>query len=71
MTNSMSSKSARELAELSFQIHATGGTFKRIEVEGIDVKPHYKLAEQTRPDAIIGIPVGSKGAIGRIGGIMI
>jgi carbamoyl-phosphate synthase large subunit len=43
---------ARELAELGFQIHATGGTFKRLEAEGITVNRLYKLAEQKRPNVI-------------------
>jgi carbamoyl-phosphate synthase large subunit len=43
---------ARELDELGFQIHATGGTFKRLEAEGINVNRLYKLAEQKRPNVI-------------------
>ena len=43
---------ACELAELGFQIHATGGTFKRLEAEGIAVNRLYKLAEQKRPNVI-------------------
>ena len=43
---------ARELAELDFKIHATGGTYKRLEAEGIPVKRLYKLAEQKRPNVI-------------------
>jgi len=43
---------ARELAELGFKIHATGGTFKRLEAEGIEVNRLYKLAEQKRPNVI-------------------
>ena len=43
---------ARELAELGFKIHATGGTFKRLEAEGIAVKRLYKLAEQKRPNVL-------------------
>ena len=43
---------ARDLAELGFKIHATGGTFKRLEAEGIPVKRLYKLAEQKRPNVI-------------------
>ncbi|MFT6177807.1 MAG: carbamoyl-phosphate synthase large subunit [Akkermansiaceae bacterium] len=43
---------ARELAELGFKIHATGGTFKRLEAEGITVNRLYKLAEQKRPNVI-------------------
>ena len=45
-------KVARELADLGFNIFATGGTFKRLEVEGIAVKRLYKLAEQKRPNVI-------------------
>ena len=43
---------ARDLANLGFKIHATGGTFKRLEVEGIEVNRLYKLAEQKRPNVI-------------------
>jgi len=43
---------ARELAELGFKIHATGGTYKRLEAEGIQVNRLYKLAEQKRPNVI-------------------
>ena len=43
---------ARELAELGFKIHATGGTYKRLEAEEIPVKRLYKLAEQKRPNVI-------------------
>ncbi len=50
--NDREKERAVEIAELSFQIHATGGNFKRIEVEGIDVKPHYKLAVEKRPNDI-------------------
>ena len=43
---------ARDLADLGFKIHATGGTYKRLEAEGIDVNRLYKLAEQKRPNVI-------------------
>ncbi len=43
---------ARDLANLGFKIHATGGTFKRLEAEGIAVNRLYKLAEQKRPNVI-------------------
>jgi carbamoyl-phosphate synthase large subunit len=43
---------ARDLAKLGFKIHATGGTFKRLEAEGIAVNRLYKLAEQKRPNVI-------------------
>ena len=43
---------ARDLANLGFKIHATGGTFKRLEAEGIQVNRLYKLAEQKRPNVI-------------------
>ena len=43
---------ARDLANLGFKIHATGGTFKRLDAEGIEVKRLYKLAEQKRPNVI-------------------
>jgi carbamoyl-phosphate synthase large subunit len=43
---------ARDLAHLGFKIHATGGTFKRLEAEGIEVNRLYKLAEQKRPNVI-------------------
>ncbi len=43
---------ARDLANLGFKIHATGGTFKRLEAEGIAVNRLYKLAEQQRPNVI-------------------
>ena len=43
---------ARDLANLGFKIHATGGTFRRLEAEGIEVNRLYKLAEQKRPNVI-------------------
>ena len=43
---------ARDLVNLGFKIHATGGTFKRLEAEGIEVNRLYKLAEQKRPNVI-------------------
>ena len=43
---------ARDLAELGFEIYATGGTYKRFEEEGINVHRLYKLAEQKRPNVM-------------------
>ena len=43
---------AKDLADLGFQIYATGGTFKRIEKEGIKVNRVYKLSEGKRPTVI-------------------
>ena len=43
---------ARDLSELGFVIHATGGTFKRLLAEEIPVQRLYKLAEQKRPNVI-------------------
>jgi len=43
---------ARDLVNLGFKIHATGGTFKRLKVEDIEVNRLYKLAEQKRPNVI-------------------
>ena len=43
---------ARELAELGFKIHATGGTYKCFKDESIEVERLYKLAEQKRPNVI-------------------
>ncbi|MGJ8695716.1 MAG: carbamoyl-phosphate synthase large subunit [Verrucomicrobiaceae bacterium] len=43
---------ARDLADLGFKIHATGGTYKRLKAEGITVSRLYKLAEQKRPNVI-------------------
>ena len=43
---------ARDLADLGFQIQATGGTYKRLQEEGIAVNRLYKLAEQKRPNVI-------------------
>ena len=43
---------ARDLVNLGFKIHATGGTFKHLEAEGIEVNRLYKLAEQKRPNVI-------------------
>ena len=43
---------ARELAELGFKIHATGGTYKCFNNEGIEVERLYKLAEHKRPNVI-------------------
>ena len=43
---------ARELAELGFKIHATGGTYKCFKDESIEVERLYKLAEHRRPNVI-------------------
>ena len=43
---------ARELAELGFKIHATGGTYKSFNDESIKVERLYKLAEHKRPNVI-------------------
>ena len=43
---------ARELAELGFKIHATGGTFKCFKDQSINVERLYKLAEHKRPNVI-------------------
>jgi len=43
---------ASELADLGFSIYATGGTYKRLKAEGIDVNRLYKLAEQKRPNVM-------------------
>ena len=43
---------ARDLAELGFEIYATGGTYKIFEEEGINVNRLYKLAEQKRPNVM-------------------
>ena len=43
---------ARELAELGFKIHATGGTYKCFKDESIEVERLYKLAEHKRPNVI-------------------
>ena len=43
---------ARELAELGFKIHATGGTYKCFNNESIEVERLYKLAEHKRPNVI-------------------
>ncbi len=43
---------ARDLADLGFNIQATGGTYKRLQAEGIPVNRLYKLAEQKRPNVI-------------------
>ena len=40
---------ARELAELGFSIVATGGTYKRLKAEGVEVERLYKLAEKKTP----------------------
>jgi carbamoyl-phosphate synthase large subunit len=43
---------ARDLAELGFTVHATGGTWQRLKDEGIPCQRLYKLAEQRRPNVI-------------------
>ena len=43
---------ARELAELGFKIHATGGTYRYLKDESIEVERLYKLAEHKRPNVI-------------------
>lgn len=43
---------ARELAELGFKIHATGGTYKCFKDQSINVERLYKLAEHKRPNVI-------------------
>lgn len=43
---------ARDLASLGFEIYATGGTYKRLKNEGINVHRLYKLAEQKRPNVL-------------------
>ncbi|MBT8044351.1 MAG: carbamoyl-phosphate synthase large subunit, partial [Verrucomicrobiae bacterium] len=43
---------ARELVELGFTICATGGTYKFLKNEGIEVERLYKLAEQKRPNVL-------------------
>ena len=39
----------RDLADLGFKIHSTGGTYKRLKEEGINVERVYKLSEGKRP----------------------
>ncbi len=41
---------ARELIDLGFTIYSTGGTYKLLQAEGIQVERLYKLAEQKRPN---------------------
>ncbi len=43
---------AKDLEELGFGIYATGGTFKRLEAEGIKAKRLYKLNEGKRPHVV-------------------
>ncbi|MDB4555643.1 carbamoyl-phosphate synthase large subunit [Akkermansiaceae bacterium] len=43
---------ARELAEFGFKIHATGGTYRYLKDESIEVERLYKLAEHKRPNVI-------------------
>jgi len=40
---------ARDLAELGFKIHSTGGTYKFLEENSIPVERLYKLSEGRRP----------------------
>ena len=43
---------ARDLQEMGFVIHATGGTYQRLKEEGLEVERLYKLAEQKRPNVL-------------------
>jgi carbamoyl-phosphate synthase large subunit len=43
---------ARDLAEMGFDLCATGGTWQRLHDEGIPCERLYKLAEQKRPTVI-------------------
>ncbi|NWK54922.1 carbamoyl-phosphate synthase large subunit [Verrucomicrobiaceae bacterium N1E253] len=43
---------AKDLADLGFAIHATGGTYRRFNDEGIEVNRLYKLAERKRPNVL-------------------
>jgi len=43
---------ARNLAKLGFKIFATGGTYRRLKDENIEVNRLYKLAEQKRPNVL-------------------
>jgi carbamoyl-phosphate synthase large subunit len=43
---------ARDLANLGFKIFSTGGTYKRLKDEGIEVSRLYKLSEGKRPTVI-------------------
>ncbi len=43
---------AKELAELGFKIHSTGGTYKVLKENGIAVERLYKLSEGKRPTVI-------------------
>ena len=43
---------ARDLIDLGFEIHATGGTYRRFNEEGIAVNRLYKLAERKRPNVL-------------------
>ncbi len=43
---------AKDLEALGFGIYATGGTFKRLEAEGITAERLYKLTEGKRPHVV-------------------
>ena len=45
-------KVARDLVDLGFGLLATGGTYKRLDSEGIPVGRLYKLAERKRPNVL-------------------
>jgi carbamoyl-phosphate synthase large subunit len=43
---------ARDFAELGFKLYATGGTFTRLEKEGIPCERVYKISEGRRPHVL-------------------
>ncbi len=43
---------AKDLANLGFKIYATGGTYRRLKDEGVEVSRLYKLAERKRPNVL-------------------
>ena len=43
---------ARDLCGLGFEIHATGGTYRKLTEEGVPCKRLYKLAEKKRPNVL-------------------
>lgn len=43
---------AKDLVELGFHIYSTGGTYKFLKEQGIEVQRVYKLAEHKRPNVI-------------------
>ena len=43
---------ARELTDLGFKLYATGGTYKRLDSDGVAVERVYKLSEGKRPTVI-------------------